>query len=110
MAVVRALGGSGITGSTCVIAHSSDAFYTVVTKKGGTQQLFLADNLGPLTQSGKPTPTICKKGTYYVYAVAADYPAYEASYPNNLSQLPAIRGKGGQADVSTSDALTAAYP
>ena len=110
MAVVRALGGSGISGSTCVIAHASDAFYTVVSKKRGAQRLFLADDLGPLTQSGKPTPSICAKGTYLVYAVAADYPAYEASYPNNLSQLPTIRGTTGQADVSTSDALTAAYP
>lgn len=110
MAVVRALGGSGITGSTCVNAHASDAYYTVVTKKRGTHALALADELGPLTQSGKPTQTICPKGTYYVYAVAADYPAYEASYPNNLSQLPSIRGKSGQADISTSDALTARYP
>jgi hypothetical protein len=110
MAVVRALGGSGISGSTCVNAHTSDAFYTVVTTKGGRQSLVLPDELGPLTQSGQATQTICPKGTYYVYAAAADYPAYEASYPGNLSQLPAIHGKGGQADVSTSDALTGSYP
>ncbi|HEY1868874.1 MAG TPA: hypothetical protein VGG70_11315 [Candidatus Cybelea sp.] len=109
MAVVRALGGSGTTG-TCVTAHSSDAFYTVVTTKSGKQSLFLPDELGPLTQSGQPTQTICAKGSYDVYAAAADYPAYEASYPNNLAQLPAIRGKNGQADISTSDALSATYP
>ena len=110
MAVVRALGGSGISGSTCVIAHANDAYYTVVTTKGGTHSLVLADALGPLTQSGKPTQTICPKGTYDVYAVAADYPAYEASYPNNLTQLPSIRGKTGQADISTSATLTGTYP
>ena len=42
--------------------------------------------------------------------MAADYPAYEASYPNNLSQLPSISGKHGQADISTSASLTATYP
>ncbi len=50
--------------------------------------LTLPDDLGPLTQSGKKTPTICPKGSYQIYAVGADYPAYEASYPKNLSQLP----------------------
>jgi hypothetical protein len=35
---------------------------------------------------------------------------YESSYPNNLSQLPVIRGSNGQADVSTSDVLNGTYP
>jgi hypothetical protein len=109
MVVVRAAGNSGKPGF-CVDAHQTDSYYTVVTSKGGTQELALADDLGPLTQSGKKTPTICPKGTYQIYGVAADYPAYEASYPNNLSQLPLIKGPSGRADVSTSDLLTGAYP
>ena len=70
----------------------------------------LADNLGPLTQSGKQTATICPKGTYQIYAAAFNYPAYEASYPKNLGQLPHIRGSDGQADVTTSDILNGQYP
>ncbi len=110
MAVVRANGGSGISGSSCVNAHANDAYYTIVAHGAGPAQLILADDLGPLTQSGKQTPTICSKGAYEIYAVGADYPAYEASYPKNLSQLPVIKGPSGQADVTTSDLLTAAYP
>ena len=107
---VRAIGGSGITGSSCVQAHSSDAFYTLVTHKQGAQGLALADDLGPLTQSGQKTPTICSKGRYDVYAAGVDYPAYEASYPNDLEQLPLIKGPNGQADVTTSNMLTESYP
>lgn len=110
MAIVRANGGSGISGSSCVLAHTIDSYYTIVARGAGPAKLTLADDLGPLTQSGKKTPTICSKGTYEVYAAGADYPAYEASYPENLSQLPVIRGPSGQADVTTSDLLTAAYP
>ena len=110
MAVVHANAKSGVTGSPCVNAHSSDSFYTVVATHAGSNALVLADDLGPLTQSGQKTPTICSKGTYEVYAVGADYPAYQASYPKNLSQLPVIRGPSGQADVTTSDLLTGSYP
>ena len=42
---------------------------------------------------------------YYIYAAATDYPAYEASYPQNLSQFPLIKAANGQADVSTSDSF-----
>jgi len=106
---VRAIGNSGKPGF-CVQAHQTDSFYTVVTHGSGAQALTLADDLGPLTQSGKKTPTICPKGSYQIYGAGADYPAYEASYPNNLSQLPSIRGANGQADVTTSDILNGAYP
>ncbi|MBV8067749.1 MAG: hypothetical protein JO113_07210 [Candidatus Eremiobacteraeota bacterium] len=108
MVVVRAVGGSGI--GLCVQSHESDTFYTVVTHKSGAQGLFLADDLGPLTQSGKKTRTICPKGSYQIYAAGVDYPAYEASYPNNLSQFPSITGPNGQADVTTSDLLSGSYP
>jgi hypothetical protein len=102
---VRA-GGNGICGQD----HLYDSYYTIVTHNAGAQKLTLADNLGPLTQSGKKTATICSGETYYVYAAAMDYPAYEASYPKNLSQLPLIKGPNGQADVSTSDKLFGTYP
>ncbi|MFY9710450.1 MAG: hypothetical protein WAK88_09810, partial [Candidatus Cybelea sp.] len=72
--------------------------------------LTLADTLGPLTQSGAKTPTICHGQSYDVYAAATDYPAYDSSYPQNLSELPLIKGPNGQADVSTSDKLGGQYP
>lgn len=109
LVMVRAIGGSGST--KCVAAsHENDAFYTVVAPRSGPQHLALPDDIGPLTQSGQKTPTICPQQTYEVYAAATDYPAYEASYPKNLSQLPLINARNGQADLSTSDLLTAAYP
>jgi len=108
MAIVRAIGGSG-TG-LCVQTHTSDSFYTIVATKPGAQALVLPDQLGPLTSTGQKTASICPNGTYQVYAAAMDYPAYEASYPNNTGQLPRIRGTNGQADLSTSDLLTAQYP
>jgi len=109
MAVVRAIGGSG-KGIACLQSHASDAFYTVVTYQAGTQNLTLADDLGPLTQSGQKTATICSKQSYQIFAAGTDYPAYEASYPQNLSQFPLIKAPSGQADVTTSDALRAQYP
>jgi hypothetical protein len=108
MAVVRALGGSGV--GICVQSHESDAFYTLVAHHGGRQRLVLADDLGPLTQSGLKTATICPKQSYQIYAAGTDYPAYEASYPKNLTQLPLIEAPNGQADVTTSDLLQGHYP
>ncbi|HEY6327062.1 MAG TPA: hypothetical protein VIW73_11185 [Candidatus Cybelea sp.] len=108
MAVVHANARSGV--GICAQSHTSDTYYTLAAHGAGPAALTLADDLGPLTQSGKKTPTLCSKGTYEIYAVGADYPAYEASYPKNLSQLPVIRGPSGQADVTTSDLLTATYP
>lgn len=108
MVVVRALRDSGK--GDCLLAHTSDAFYTVVAHRAGSQRLLLPDTIGPLTSSDQPSATICPNGTYQLYAAGFDYPAFEASYPLNLAQLPRIRGSNGQADVTTSDILTAAYP
>jgi hypothetical protein len=105
---VMALHDSGI--GICVQAHTYDAYYTVVTHGSGSQALALPDEIGPLTQSGQKSRTICPEGTYQVYAAGVDWPLYESSYPKNLSQLPLIKGRNGQADVTTSDVLTAAYP
>jgi hypothetical protein len=108
MVVIRALGNSGI--GECVLSHTVDAYYTVLTHNRGAQRLPLPDALGPQTQSGKPTPSICPKATYQLYAVGTDYPAFEAAYPHNLSELPTITAANGQADVTTSDIATGAYP
>ncbi len=108
LVIVRAFGHSG-TGN-CVLAHTSDAFYTLVTKHANFGQLPLPDNIGPRTSSGQPSATLCPKSTYQIFAAGTDYPAYEAAYPQNLSQQPPIRGSNGQADVTTSDILNGAYP
>ncbi len=108
MVIVRAIGGSGV--GVCVQSHASDSFYTLVVHNSGIQVLHLPDDIGPVTQSGKKTPTICPKGSYQVYAAGTDYPAYEASYPKNLAQLPLIKSPNGQADVTTSDVLNGEYP
>ncbi|MGA8535518.1 MAG: hypothetical protein WB615_15530 [Candidatus Tumulicola sp.] len=106
--VLKALRDSG-TGD-CVLAHTSDAYYTMIAKHAGRAQLALPDNIGPQTSSGQPSATICPSGVYEVYAAGTNYPAYEAAYPASLSQLPRIRGANGQADVTTSDILNGVYP
>jgi hypothetical protein len=108
MVVIRARGGTG--SGVCVQSHEADAFYTVVAHNAGPQRVRLADDLGPLTESGQKTPTICPRQGYQVYAAGTDYPAYEASYPSNLAQLPPITAPDGQADVTTSDSLSETYP
>ena len=105
---VIAVHGSG-TGA-CVQAHVNDAFYTLVSHGTGKQSLALPDMLGPLTQSGQPTATICPQGQYQVYAAGTDYPMFEAAYPQNLSELPRITAPNGQADITTSDTLQGTYP
>lgn len=99
-------GGNGICGQD----HNLDAFYTIVTHRIGPQSLALPDNIGPYTQSGKKTPSLCSGEEYLLYAVGTDFPAYESSYPNDLSQLPHITGKNGQADITTSDKARGTYP
>jgi hypothetical protein len=110
MVVVLAVGGTGSVSGACAQAHTTDAYFTVVTHTTGVQNVALPDMLGPLTQSGKKTPSICPQQTYNIYAAGVDYPAYEASYPANNAQLPSIAGPNGQADVTTSDVLAGAYP
>ncbi|MFY9630496.1 MAG: hypothetical protein WAJ94_02670 [Candidatus Cybelea sp.] len=108
MVVIRARGGTG--SGLCVVSHEADAFYTVVAHNSGPQHVRLADDLGPLTESGQKTSTICPRQGYQIYAAGTDYPAYEASYPGNLSQSPPITAPDGQADVTTSDSLSGTYP
>jgi predicted small lipoprotein YifL len=96
--------------TTCLQAHDLNAWFTVVTTKTGAQQLKLPDTLGPPTTANAPTASICPGQAYEVYAVATDYPAYESSYPQNLSIRPRITGPNGQADITTSGLLTGSYP
>ena len=51
MVVIRARGGTG--SGLCVVSHEADAFYTVVAHNSGPQHVRLADDLGPLTESGQ---------------------------------------------------------
>ncbi len=102
--------GSPSCTGTCLQTHTSTTYYTIVTHARGRQKLTLADTLGPLTGSGVATSSICSSENYHVYAAGFDYPAYEASYPANLSFAPHISGPHGQADVSTSGLLNGTYP
>ncbi|MEO6834841.1 MAG: hypothetical protein ABI231_02920 [Candidatus Tumulicola sp.] len=105
---IRAVGASGI--GTCVLSHGNDSYYTLIAHRSGRRSLTLPDQIGPATSSGQATPTICPRESYQIYAAGTNYPAYESSYPADLSQLPLIRGSNGQADVTTSDALNGSYP
>lgn len=108
LVVVKALRDSG-TGD-CVLAHTADAYYTMVATHAGFSSVALPPNIGPKTSTGEPSASICPGGSYEIYAAGVDYAAYEASYPTNLAQLPRIRGASGQADVTTSDILNGSYP
>lgn len=111
MAFVEAdpLSGSSGTLDACNNAHRMTSFYTVLATGSGTHVLSLPDTLGVPDAGGAPTASICSAQTYRVYAVAFDYPAYEAAYPNDLSQTPTMTSASGQADLSTSDATTGVY-
>ncbi|HTU83420.1 MAG TPA: hypothetical protein VMF61_14910 [Candidatus Acidoferrales bacterium] len=102
--------GASACSTTCLRSHFANSYYTIVTHRAGPQKLTLADDLGPVTDSGAATGTICPTQAYHVYAAGVDYPAYEASYPNNLNETPNIAGPGGQSDVTTSGLLNGTYP
>lgn len=94
----------------CDEAHSLSSWYTIVTMKSGTQKLTLPDTIGPVGSNGQASATICPGETYNVFAAGMDYPAYESSYPQNLSERPHITGPNGQADVTTSGLFSTSYP
>jgi hypothetical protein len=83
-------------------------FYTVVVTHGGAVSATFAPNLGAYV-SGAPGPTIATGDEYSVSCIATNYGAFEAGPPNNTQQLPAIVGANGQADISFSPNLDAAY-
>jgi hypothetical protein len=76
--------------------------YALVTHSSGIQSFVFSANLGPPDDAGAPTPTFCGGSGATAYAVGFDYPAYESSYPFNVSQTPTITNSNGQADVTTS--------
>jgi hypothetical protein len=95
-------------------------YYTIFVTRSGTYTL--PDTDGPnTTQSGPstltPSPSICTAAqnskalgaaapgdSFAVQYFAMDYPLFEASYPNNNSQGPALTGAAGQADITISPA------
>ena len=69
----------------------TDSFYTVVAHRAGSHALTLGRRSRTADAVGQKDADDLPQGTYQIYAVGADYPAYEASYPKNLSQLPLIQ-------------------
>lgn len=90
------------------------ANYSVLQRGSGRLSFYFGPTLGPPTAAGKPTHTFCSLsdfpglghgislGQATISAVGFDYPAFEASYPANTSQLPTIANGTGQADITTS--------
>jgi hypothetical protein len=86
--------------------------FSIVTHSAGLQRLLFAANLGPPDSSGRPTATTCNGYPGLAYAVGFDYPAYESSYPFDVSQTPKIAngdGHTGQADITTSAPVALTY-
>ena len=84
----------------------------------GVQSFTLPDFLGPCTgaagtgcqnNAATQSPTIATGNTFRFYAATFDYPMFEASPPGSVVANPTIVGAGGQADISTSPALSATY-
>lgn len=85
-----------------------DAYYTQVVQGGGAVSYTFGDNLGPAVK-GSTAPTIITGDNYEVACIAADYPLYEASYPQNTSETPTLLGAAGQTDVSFSPPFVSMY-
>lgn len=86
--------------------------FSLLTRQTGPQTLFLSSQLGPPGSNGQPTDTFCTANDdqqpnhsnghiYSLGAIAFNYPAYEASYPQSNAPKPVIAGTNGQADIST---------
>lgn len=95
-------------------AQPAPRYYAVGPIKGApgsTQTASLPDNLGPCSGSGcqngsNATPTFNAGDAYRFYAASFDYPMFEASPPVNTQQKPTITGANGQADITTSAAVS----
>lgn len=102
--------------SAGAVALSSILYYTVEVKGTGAQTWTLPGTLGPCTSPGcenspsaqtasltlgdsTSNPVVPADG-YTVQAISFDYAALEAGPPSNTSQMPAIAGSNGQADLS----------
>jgi hypothetical protein len=96
-------------------------FAVVSTVPGpGTQRFVLPANLGPNQAAGNGH-TLCTgadnakvgvlDGTNVSgEVIEADYPLFEASYPDNRSETPTIVGPSGQSDVSFATFSAGNYP
>ncbi|HET7814285.1 MAG TPA: hypothetical protein VFL13_07910 [Candidatus Baltobacteraceae bacterium] len=99
-----------------IVDVGAKLYYTSAPLTGtGTLTFTLANNLGVCTvlvsgcQTSHPGVSITSGDQYLVYAASFDYKQLEAEPPGNTSQLPAITGSGGQADISLSPALSGTY-
>ncbi|HXW50748.1 MAG TPA: hypothetical protein VEJ41_02055 [Candidatus Acidoferrales bacterium] len=117
------------TNDCLLIANRPSNHYSLLTRTTGPQVLYLSNNLGPPNPAtGQPTHTFCTladvaaaqpyeppgtvlptTGFYGLTAVGFDYPAFEASYPQNMSIAPVIQNATGTADVTTSNPFSGAY-
>jgi hypothetical protein len=106
---------------SCSTSAAGSNVYSIVTHAVGTQTLQFSAHLGPPDSTGTPTATFCApevqqgstssyNGLATAYAVGFDYPAYESSYPFNVSQTPQITNAAGQADVTTSAPIPFTVP
>ncbi len=107
--IVRAIGGSG-SRHLRAVARERHVLYARRIDNSGTQIRAPARRHRTGDAIGQKDADDLPEGSYQVYAAGTDYPAYEASYPKNLAQLPLIKSPNGQADVTTSDVLNGAYP
>lgn len=101
---------AGVT-ETIVDLRDSTAglYYTVVVQGGGAVAAVFPDNLGPQNSANPTSPTIATGDTYQVNCIGVNYAAFEAGPPNNVQQLPAIVGAGGQSDITISQTTAGAY-
>jgi len=98
-----------------IVDNSSGLIFTIGPLTGtGSLGGALPDKLGACIGQGcqngpNATQSLASGDAYTVYAIAYDYPAFEASPPGSTSQVPVIAGAGGQADISMSPVFSATY-
>jgi len=83
-------------------------YYTVLVRGAGPQTATLPPNLGPVA-AGVASPSFTTGDGYSIRIVSVDYPAFEASPPGNLEQLPTLTGAAGQADISYAQLRSGTY-
>jgi hypothetical protein len=98
------------------VADTSSGLFFTIGPLAGTGALggALPDKLGACSGSGcqngpNATQSLNTGDNYTIYAIAYDYPAFEASPPGSTSQAPTIVGAGGQADISMSQLTNGTY-
>jgi hypothetical protein len=98
-----------------VVNNSSGLIFTIGPLAGtGALSGTLPDKLGPCSGQGcqngpNATQSLSSGDSYTIYAIAYDYPSFEASPPGSTSQTPVIAGAGGQADLSMSPLTNGSY-